>query len=360
MPKFSRILMLVNWDVHQVNGTDGGLQSPNVIRPGGKYWFFKHWPDQNAQVDVLDFCRLPVINHLERYWLKFYVIQAIKALPRIDRYDLIISHGAQSGVLLAFARSLVGRRRPPHVIIDIGCFNGGRSRRLEILPLRQAAKSVAGVISHNSFQQDYYEKNLPFLAQKHRFVPFGTDPGFFEPLDLETENRILSVGYMKRDWSTLLKAFEGLRSDAKLRIIGVPEQGELNLSSNLNSRVECRPYVPIRELKEEMARAKFVVIPLPYFKYSLGQMTLLQSMSMRKAVIVTDAPGVADYVENGSNALSFRPGDASDLKTKMEMLLRDPELADRLAANARRSVVTSFNEERLAHGLYQAVNELCG
>jgi glycosyltransferase involved in cell wall biosynthesis len=359
MSKFSRILMLVNWDVHRVNGTHNGLQSPNVVRTGEKYWFFKHWPDQKVQVDVLDFCRLPVINHLERYWLKFYVVQAIKALPRIDKYDLIMSHGAQSGVLLAFARSLVGQRRPPHVILDIGCFNGGRNRKLEILPLRQAAKSVAGVISHNSFQQDYYRENLPSLAHKHRFVPFGTDPRFFEPLPLETENRILSVGYMKRDWSTLLKAFESLPSDAKLRIIGVPEKGRLNLPSNLKPRVECKPYIPIRELKEEMARAKFVVIPLPYFKYSLGQMTLLQSMSMQKAVIVTDVPGVADYVEDGDNALLFRPGDASHLKSKMDRLLRDPELTDRLAANARRSVLNDFNEEKLAQGLYRAVSDLC-
>lgn len=360
MPKFSSILMLVNWDVHPTNGTENGFQSPNIIRKGEKYWFFRHWPNQSVHVDVLDFCRLPVINHIERWCLKFYVTQALKALPRISQYDLILSHGAQSAVLLAFLRSLVGNHMPPHVIIDVGCFNGGRSRRAEILLLRQAAKSVTAVISHNSFQEDYYRENLPSLADRHRFVPFGTDPDFFKPLDVETEDHILSVGYIKRDWDTLLKALGKLPGDVKLRIIGVPDKNRLNLSPDVEGRVECKPYIPIGRLKEEIARARFVVIPLPYFKYSFGQMTLLQSMSMQKAVIVTDVPGVADYVEHGHNAMLFPPEDWRVLKNNMETLLENPQLTRKLARNARESVVTKFNEERMAQGLYRAINQLCG
>jgi glycosyltransferase involved in cell wall biosynthesis len=360
VPEFSNILMLVNWDVHRASETDTSLQSPNALRNGEKYWFFKYWPNQSVRVDVLDFCRLPVINYVERWWLKFYVTQALRALPRIGRYDLILSHGAQSGVLMAFLRSLVGVKMPPHVIIDVGCFNGGRSRKLEILPLKQAAKSVTGVISHNSFQQDYYRENLPSLAEKCRFVPFGTDPQFFKPMDLQTEDYIVSIGYIKRDWETLIKAFERLEGKTKLKIIGVPEKNELELSPGMEDRVECKPYIPIGNLKEEIAKARFVVIPLPYYKYSFGQMTLLQSMSMQKAVIVTDVPGVADYVEHGHNAMLFQPKDWRDLKSKMETLLQNPEMARSLARNARESVMTKFNEERLAQELYHAINQLCG
>ncbi len=367
MPK--RILVLVNWDVHKVNGTSSDCQSPNVIEAGEKYWFFKYWPDQNVQVDVIDFCKLPLLHHIERFWLKFYVVQAFKALFQMRKYDLVISHGAQSGVLLAFIRSLFKVKSPPHIIIDVGCFNGGRSRKIELLPLRFATRSIQGVISHCSHQRAYYEKCLPGLKDRHRFVPFGTDTDFFRPLkmklsseslDNNADNYIVCVGYIKRDWPTLIQAFDHLEGEVKLKLVGAKSAIGFKFPDKVRPRIECLPYVKISALKEILADARFMVLPLPYFEYSFGQMTLLQAMSMGKAVIVTEVPGISDYVQDGHNALLVRPHDWEDLKDKMELLLNDERVIEKLGGNARRSILDKYNEEELAKGMYLAINDLCG
>jgi len=364
-----RILMLVSWDVHKVNGTSSDFQSPNVIEAGKKYWFFKYWPDQNVQVDVIDFCKLPLLHHIERFWLKFYVVQAFKALFQMRKYDLVISHGAQSGVLLAFIRSLFNIKSPPHVIIDVGCFNGGRNKKTELLPLRFAVRSIHGVISHCSQQKGYYENCLPQLREKHRFVPFGTDPDFFkplkrrlagEPLDNNADNYIVCVGYIKRDWPTLIQAFEHLEGEVKLKLVGAKSAIGFKFPDKVRPRIECLPYVKITELKRILANARFMVMPLPYLEYSLGQMTLLQTMSMGKAVIVSNVPEISDYVQDGHNALLVQSYDWKDLKDKMELLLKDQGKAKELGENARRSILKKYNEKELARGIYQAVNELCG
>jgi glycosyltransferase involved in cell wall biosynthesis len=369
MSKFSKILMLVNWGVHKVNGSNNTFQSPNVIKEGEKYWFFKDWPDSNAQVEVMDFCKLPLLHHIERFWLKFYVVQAIKALFVMRKYDLIISHGAQSGVLLAFIRSLLNIKSPPHIIIDVGCFNGGRNKRRELLSLRLAVRSIQGVISHCNQQKEYYEKCLPQLKDKNRFVPFGTDPDFFKPLkteiqgepsDGDADNYIVCVGYLKRDWPTLIQAFDHLRCEIKLKLVGARSAIGFEFPNKLCTRIECLPYVKIQELKKILAGARFMVLPLPYYRYSFGQMTLLQAMSMGKAVIVTEVPGIKDYVQDGYNALLVKPYAWKDLKDKMELLLRDEKLGMRLGENARRSILEKYNEKKLAKGIYQAVEELCG
>jgi len=363
-----RILVLVNWDVHKVNGTNNDFQSPNVIRNGEKYWFFKDWPDQQVEVEVIDFCKLPLLHHIERFWLKFYVLQAFKALFRMRRYDLVISHGAQSGVLLAFIRSLFKVKSPPHIIIDVGCFNGGRNRKIELLPLRFAARSIRGVISHCSQQRGYYEKCLPELKDRHRFVPFGTDPDFFRPLkmklsgkpsDNNVDNYIVCVGYIKRDWPTLIQAFDHLEGEVKLKLVGAKSAIGFKFPDKVWPRVECLPYVKITALKGILADARFMVLPLPYFEYSFGQMTLLQAMSMGKAVIVTEVPGISDYVQDGHNALLVRPYDWEDLKDKMELLLNDEHKIEKLGGNARRSILQKYNEKHLALNFYQAINELC-
>ena len=98
----------------------------------------------------------------------------------------------------------------------------------------------------------------------------------------------------------------------------------------------------IGELKKILAYAKFMVLPLPYFKYSFGQMTLLQAMSMQKAVIVTKVPGVEGHVEEGKNAIFFKPRDWQDLKNKMEALLRDTKSNERIAQNGFLACLKNF------------------
>jgi glycosyltransferase involved in cell wall biosynthesis len=150
-----------------------------------------------------------------------------------------------------------------------------------------------------------------------------------------------------------------LEHQVKLRIIGIPDKNGLSLPSAIRDRVECLPYIPIRRLMEEISRAKFMVLPLPYYRYSFGQMTLLQAMSLQKAVIVSRVPGVADYVRDGQNAVWYEPGDWRELKNKMDELLTDPALTEKIARNARTTIQQEFNERNLATNLYQAIHRLC-
>ncbi len=354
--KIRKILMLVNWDVHrQQNGQV--LQSPNLYLAGEPYWFFKHWPEP-VQVDVIDYSRLPVLHKIERFKLKFYICQILKALPKVSNYDLILSHGAQSGVLLAFLRSLLKSKLPPHIIIDVGCFNGARNNALELAPLRVASKSIAGVITHTSKQSIYYNLCLPELKEKNRFVPFGTDPDFFKPLGLTEEDYILCVGYIKRDWETLLAAFSGLQSDTTLKLVGAAGKIKIPAGIAASKKIECLPYVPILELKKIIERAKLVILPLPYQLYSFGQMTMLQAMSMGKAVVVSNVPGIADYVEDGKNAVLVRPYDYGELRDKMEYLLSRPEERIQIGKNARKTIEEKFNEKNMAEEIHRSCYEL--
>jgi glycosyltransferase involved in cell wall biosynthesis len=352
-----KILLLVNWYVSYDKNLKGVKQAPEVYVPGQPYWFFKYWP-QKAEVDVIDCSPIPIWHWLERRKLKFYIWQILKALPKLSNYDLILSHGAQSGVLLAFLRSILKSKMPPHIIIDVGCFNGARNNALELAPLKIAAKSLAGVITHTSKQSIYYQYCLPDLKDRHRFVPFGTDPEFFKPLDLPEEDYILCVGYMKRDWETLLAAFSGLQSNTTLKLVGAAGRLKLPAGVAASKKIECLPYVPIKELKRIMAQARLVVLPLPYQLYSFGQMSLLQAMAMGKAVIVSNVPGIADYVQDGQNAVLVRPYDYVEMREKIDYLIKHPPERARIGGAARKSIEEKFNEKNMAEGIHRSCHEL--
>ena len=93
-----------------------------------------------------------------------------------------------------------------------------------------------------------------------------------------------------RDWDTLLKAYERVETDVELRLVG---KGDLEC---WDKRVRAISYVPVTELKRQIAGSLFGVLPLWSFNYSYGQMTLLQQMAMGKAVIVADVPSLQDYI----------------------------------------------------------------
>lgn len=354
MRKRKRILMLVNWQLRYSKEDIPNEQPSNKVVEGRKYWFFRHWDDEDLKVDVVDFTKLFGVHTLEKRFLKFYVSQALRVLPDLDGYDLILSHSAQSGVFLALLKTLLGKRTPPHIIIDPGSFNGGREKVLELLPLRMSLSSVTGVIGHSSSQVPFYTHTLCLSPDRFRIVHVGVDTEFYCPSESErSEDYVVCMGYMKRDWETLLRAWRQLKTGSELLIVG--KEG---LDDGL-AGVKCMPYVPRSRLREIISRARFVVIPLPHHTYSFGQMSLLIAQALGKAVIATRVPGLLDYVEEGKTALFANPYDIQDMKKKIDFLLTNREATNELAREARKTVVRKYSERQMAVGLKDAVNELC-
>ncbi len=353
-----KILMLVNWKVKYLVNDEPDIQPPDKVIKGRKYWFFRCWPEKNVIVDVVDYTKLPFLHSIEKKCFKFYVGQTLRVLPKLDAYDIIISHGAQSGILLSFVRSLTGRRYPPHVIIDVGCFNGARNNVFEILPIKFAARSLSGIIYHGTVQREYYKKHLFFLLDRAQFIPFGVDTDFFSPQNGNENNCIVAFGQQKRDYKTLYKAWQLLRPhNLRLTIIGIDSLHKIGIGA-LPGEAEVIRKVSIRRLKEVLASAKFIVIPLPSFNYSYGQMSLLQSMSMGKAVIVTKTPGTIDYVKDGCDAVFVEPYNVEDMYRKIKFLINHPRKMKEIASKARETVLRRFNEKIMAAKICKFVRDI--
>lgn len=342
-----KVLFLANWRINKFFVDRDDIQQPDKIVYNNKYWFFRYWPE-DIKVDVID-CYIPFFHNIEKNLLHFYVVQALKAFPKLEKYDIIISHGAQSAIFLAFIRSLFGIKNPPHILIDVGCLNGGRSRQPELSLFQFAIKSISGLIYHASSQKAHYDKYFPSLAKMAFFVPFGVDTEFFKPLNVRQEEYILSIGYKFRDWLTLISSYSQISIETSLKIVG-PER----LNTDLPRNVQILPYVPINILRELIAKAKFVVLPLVQLPYAHGQMTLLQSMAMGKAVIVTKVPSTIDYINDGEDALFVKLNDVVDMKNKIMYLINNPHEIVRLGKNARKTIENRFTEKHMAEGIYHA------
>ena len=224
-------------------------------------------------------------------------------------------------------------------------------------------ESISCVIYHARIQESYYRECLPSLWERCRYVPIGVDQVYFRPQKAKEEDYIFCAvhrGLKSRDWPTLMEAFGKLHIPTELKIVGTERARRSDLRGRrIPKNVRFYPFAPLPKLKDFISRSRFAVLPLPYHAHSHGQLSLLESMAMGKAVIVSRVPGIIDYVEEGKTAVLYEPYNAEDLREKVEFLLNNPQEAKRIGKEVRRAVELYYNEENMARGIYEAIKELC-
>jgi len=68
--------------------------------------------------------------------------------------------------------------------------------------------------------------------------------------------------------------------------------------------------------------------------------------------------GIPELVKDGKTGYAFTPGDAGDLRNKIECLLKNPDLAVEMGKNGRGFVEEEFNAEKHYEGLMEIYKEI--
>lgn len=350
-----KILMLVNWKVQRVKAKPKDIQASDYFIDGEPYWFYRYFKELPA-VDIIDICSFNLWENFEKNKLRFYIWQAVKAIPQLGKYDLIVSHGMQSAVVVSLWRRFF-KTKAKHIVFEIGGFNSASETGIALKMMQFASKSIDCLIYHTSSQINYYSSFFPWLIEKCHFVKFGTDLDFFDPSDLcesaDRDSYIICVGYAKRDWDTLVEAYGRVGEDIKLRLVGHVSEKYMGVSG-----IEQLPFVPVRELMNQIYNAKFCVLPLESFNYSFGQMTLMQQMALGKCVVAARVPSLVDYVRDGETAILYRAKDSNDLKEKMENILKNTEFREKIGLEGRHYLANFCNEKTFAEELEPIFNSI--
>ena len=353
-----KILMLVNWKIEYTNKVPKDKQPPDYYIKGKDYWFFRYFQNKkDLQVDVVDIRSFKALESFEKNKIRFYVWQTLKVLPKLKEYDLVFSHGMQSGIVLCLWRRLFGKGKYKHIVFDIGAFNSAKEEGKALKLMQFASKSLDGVIYHTAMQEEYYKKCHPWLLDKSKYIAFGTDSEFFEDSTNDSKKMekpyILSIGYNKRDWDTLIKAYEKMDTDVELHLLGNESW------KSDNSKIKIIPPVPVKEMIKMIEGCLFGVLPLKWFNYSYGQMTLMQQMALGKAVVVSEVPSVKDYVQDGVDACLYPPEDVDVLQKRMEKLLEDIKYREQLGKEAAKTIKEKINEKIMAQEIEAFLWSIC-
>lgn len=350
-----KILMLVNWKIEYCDEKPFDKQAPDYLVKDEPYWFYRYFKEA-PQVDVVDISSFPWLEKIEKNRMRFYVWQTLRVLSRLNQYDLVVSHGMQSGVVLSLWRKIF-KTKVKHIVFDIGSFNSAAEKGIALKLMQFASKSLDGVIYHTSWQKEYYEKMFPWIVAKSYFVKFGVDFEYFDIPTVESENEtdryIVCVGRSRSDWETAVEAYKKLNTDVKLRFIGGYDEKYSHVSG-----IEQVDHMPITELIIQIQHAECCLLPLEYVKYSFGQMRFLQQQALGKCVIASKIPSLIDYANDYETAIFYNPKDPIDCAAKLQEVLDNKELKRKIAQNANVSVKTNYNEKIMGRNIENVFNQV--
>ena len=184
------------------------------------------------------------------------------------------------------------------------------------------------------------------------FFTFGVDADFFAARPWPSRPMVLSVGGDRdRDPATLFAALALVRAerpDVELVVQttsdAAPPEG-----------VTVVPHVSHRELAELYARASVVAVATRDNLHASGMTVSLEAMATGRPVVMTDTPGIEDYVEHERTGLLAPVGDAEALAGHVLRLLGDEGEARAFGAAGRAAVEDRLTTRHLAASLAQFV-----
>lgn len=174
-----------------------------------------------------------------------------------------------------------------------------------------------------------------FGLSRAQVLPAGVDEALFRDImpALRDDGFVLYVGRLhikNKGLDTLIEALRGLNVRLVLAGRGRDEEGLKDMARGLD--VEFRGFVSEAEKMELMQRASLLILPSRFEGWGI---VVLEAAVCGKPVIVSDIPEL-DYAVKGGYGISFRRGDAVDLREKLKMLMEDSKLRQELGLKARR------------------------
>lgn len=340
-----KILLLINWKIKYSDAVPENLQPSDYNCPEEPFWFFKYFSEV-PEVDVVDIGAPTWIEKIENK-LRFHFYQTLKVLPKIKQYDLIFVHGSNSAMLLGAIKRIFRIPMPPILDVDISSFHQASKSGMIHRLSQFSSKAFDYMVYHTSSQIDYYKMEFPWLENKCEFIPLGVDYNYWKtkqyPVIPERKTYIVCVGYRKRDWNTLLKAYNESNIDEELYLIG---KSDIKCD---NPKVKVLPFMQINELMTYITNAKFSVIPLDDFNYSFAQLTLLQQMALGVPILAADVYAIRDYIRCSNGVIAYAPYDVENLKIKLQEFskLKEADL-QKMGQSSIESTKTVLSEQQMA------------
>lgn len=295
-----------------------------------------------------------------------------RRLRQAPAIDLIHAHWLlPQGLAALLARRLANRAVPILCTSHGGDLFGLRGVMFAVLK-RWVLRGCEGISVVSRAMAAEATRLAPGIAPA--VIPMGTDlhtrfvPG---PMALaERKRQLIFVGRLvpKKGLAHLLDALHLLHRDGldlRLTVVGHgPLQPTLRAQCTtlgLDGRVQFAGPIPHERLAAQYQSAMLAVFP--FVEAADGDqegfgLVMVEAMGCGCTVVASALPAVRDVIQDGETGLLVAPGSAPALAAAIARVIRDPALAERIAAQGRQQALSRFDWTVTGHAFEQQYRAL--
>lgn len=315
-----------------------------------------------------DYIKLPFIYYVIR--LRAYSRMAAKLIPDEHLPDMVFSHDISWGLHLA--AELADRYKLP-LGFELHGFEEGREdaswlysfyqkfhRPFVRYITKRLLRNVDFHLSQTRFIPDYLSRTMNFSPLCTAVCPNGVDPVFFTEKKWQNHARILRERYKWDDsvlilYSGYLDEINGINfliktiqsSPLEGAILIIAGMGPLQHKIESLARQNLCHYleqIPPDEMPSLLAACDIFIVPR--VRTLSGEMffpiKLAEAMASGCAILASDLSAIREYINYDKNAWLFEPDDCNDFRIKLQTLINNSSLRNRLGNCAREKAVNDF------------------
>ena len=301
---------------------------------------YGEYPDWAARVDMLD----------RRAMSRRRLFRTLVAAG--SPYEALILNGSigmtERYVDLVAAMAVAHRRRPPAIVLT-DCSWRLPDRALDRLANRAGIRLLSTPRTRfcvrSTSELELFPKTWGVDPSQVAFTPYGhrlTEDELAAPIVPGVG--VFAGGNSLRDYQTLLEAVSKLDAPVTIMTSQLTDR-----TSGLPDNVRLKKIGSNADFLNEMRSSRIVVTPLAAgIERAAGLDTYLAAMALGKIVVVTESPGVDDYIDDRSTGLVVPAGDSAVLGEALRWAL-DPAHehdANELGARAAEAARTQFTYDR--------------
>lgn len=176
---------------------------------------------------------------------------------------------------------------------------------------------------------ELYSKIFGVDVDKFVYISFGVNSIEEKVKDIkydENDKFILALGRSNRDWNFLIDALKNTKYKLKIICDELKEEEKYDNIEIINNVFGSESY-------KYLKKCYCTIIPILDPDISAGQTVLLNSMQLKKPIIITESRGLADdYIDNGKNGIVIKK-DKNELLGALEELYNNEKYYKEIAEN---------------------------
>ncbi len=319
----------------------------------GFRWLWEFVPQNNDQIDYLTTITRDQYPKWGKIFTSYpsYVMLAWRASQKLrkESYDLVVAWESDTGFPLGIIRTIIGQKTPKLILLTF-------SIRGPIVHFKWLQKIGVKGIDYftvpSRHELNFYSAMLNISPERIFYCPFGAHDIYQASFSPQWDF-IYCGGRSGRDYSTFFKAV----SDLPIPVILNARPFNLN-GLSIPQNVIVNNILPFNQYVYLICGARFVVVPLHNVNEAVGITSVLYAMAAGKAVICTRIPSILDYIQEGKTGLLVSPGDPEEMRSAIDYLWKNPDVAQEFGENARQLYLEEFTYQKFARRTLKIIEEI--